>query len=401
MNILVLARTFPYPPNDGEKIRVFNILKSLASTHEVTLVCRAMNLDDLDNINVLESLGIRVYSIFIPPPSNNIDRIIMACPFIFSKYPLGLCTAYYKSISSVVRMLVDKINYDVIQVEHSSLSIYIDDLVLPKSTKKILTMHNIDYIRNRRVLSLQKFGVSKTFNMLNQFRYKKWEISAYSLYDRIVAMSDIDSDIIKSDNNVIEVDVVPNGVDCDNIAYKEYNISNEEYDIVFVASMDSDANNDGALFFIDEVFPLVLNLCPTAKVTMVGRRPSMELLQRDNHVNIFVTGSVEDVEPYYRKARVAIVPLRSGGGTRLKILESMAYGVPVVATNIGAEGIDVSSGVDILLADNPISFSNAIVNILTDYKIASQISISARNLVVSKYDWNIIGELNNRVFEKI
>jgi len=398
MKILFIARTCPYPPNDGEKIRVFNVIKNL-SQHEVTLVYRVMNDDELNSADELKKYCTNVVPVYIPSPKSIVQKIMWVMPFLISRYPLGLSTVYFKKIMNKLHDLNAGNTYDIIQVEHSSLTIYLDKLKLSPNVKTILTMHNVDYVRNERVINNLSFGIEKLYQILNQRKFKEWEIGSLKKYSKVIAMSDVDKEIMLSDSPDLDVNIVPNGVDIDAYNFDiDERLASVSNIIVFVASMDSEANHDAAMYFIDSIFPHVKEKLPELKVYMVGRSPKAELAARDNNKDIFVTGKVDSVERYYKMARVSIVPLRSGGGTRLKIMESMAAGVPVVSTSVGAEGIDVESGVNIMLADEAQAFANDVCEIFTNKELYMHLIRNARSKVENVYDWKIISKSHDAVY---
>lgn len=163
--------------------------------------------------------------------------------------------------------------------------------------------------------------------------------------------------------------------------------------------MDSEANHDAALYFLDHIFPLIKIKCPDLQIYMVGRSPRSDLLARNNDDDIVITGKVDSVEKYYEMAKISIVPLRSGGGTRLKIMEAMAAGVPVVSTTVGAEGIKVKSGDDIMLADTPEIFADSVCQVFNDKDLYETLIRNARSKVENVYDWKIISKLHDAVFD--
>ena len=401
MKILFIARTCPFPANDGEKIRVYNVIKNLAH-HDITLVCRSMTPEDEKGVTELKKYCKNVYAAYIPSPQTLFEKIKWVVPFVFSKYPIGLSTVFFKEIQEIIQNACDKEDFDIIQIEHSSLTIYLDYLSLAKLPPTLLTMHNVDYVRNERVINNLSFGFEKIFQQLNQKKFKNWEIESLQRYDHIIAMSNVDRQIMLNDIPELQVSIVPNGVDIEELSVDSTDrLKVDNKNIIFVASMDSEANHDGAMYFIDAIFPLVKKSCADAVLYMVGRSPRKELLAKSNNKDIIVTGMVDSVYEYYKMAAIAIVPLRSGGGTRLKIFEAMAAGVPSVSTTIGAEGINVISGEDIVLADDPESFAAGVVELLTDKIKYSVIVKNARLKVEQEYDWRIIARKHDSVYQSL
>ena len=397
MKILWIARTCPYPANDGEKIRVFNLLKNL-SHHEITLVFRVMRENELEHLSELKKYCQHVEYAHIPSPTSNLTRFRWCLPFIFSKYPVSLCTAFFPEIAQILRRLCSENTYDIIQVEHSALTIYLDKLSFLNNPLKIVSMHNIDYIRNERIYRNQRFNINKIFNYINQRKYKDWEIGSLNSYDRIITVSDIDRKMLLEENRALPVHIIPNGVDIERYHAVKENI--DSHVLLFVASMDTDANNDAAIYFLKSIFPLVKKKCPEARIYLVGRRPGSQLSAHHNNDDIIVTGEVPDVMPYYAKATVTVVPLRSGGGTRLKILEAMAMGSPVVATTIGCEGLNAENNRHLLIADDPEDFSACILKLLDDKLTRNRLVSQSRRLVEAQYDWRIIAAAHDDLYKK-
>lgn len=400
MKVLIIARTCPYYPNDGEKIRVFNMVKNLAE-HDITLVCRIMSEEEKHNITQLNKFCKSVKAVYIPSPSSFFEKIQWVLPFVFSKYPIGLSTVYFKEILQVLNQLCKENNFDIIQVEHSSLTIYLDRLNFVGNSAKLLIMHNIDYLRNSRVIKTLPFSARKIFHLYNQSKFKQWELDAIKRYDCVVTMSNFDKEILSKENPDLHYEVLENGVDTKNIQLRPHNSVTAINNIIFVASMDSTANHDGAMFFINEIFQLVKDKVPDSRVTFVGRNPNNELSRRHNGKDIIVTGMVDSVLDYYADATVTIVPLRSGGGTRLKILESMAAGVAVVSTSVGAEGLNLTHGEDVLIADTPETFAENVIQVLQSPLLRSSITVRARQKVEQEYDWSIIAKKSDRIYHSL
>jgi len=200
-------------------------------------------------------------------------------------------------------------------------------------------------------------------------------------------------------SGLIPIHVIPNGVDTE---YFQPSPNTEMEDaLVFTASMDWLPNDDGITYFCRDILPLVWQQKNNVQIYVVGKNPSTavkELAAQDPRV--IITGRVDDVRPYITRSRVFIVPLRIGGGTRLKILEAMSMGKAVVSTTIGAEGIQHTKGTNIALADNPHQFAQAIIDLMADPKRVQSMGAEGRRLVCEKYDWDVVGEKLNAIYEK-
>jgi glycosyltransferase involved in cell wall biosynthesis len=399
VKILWIARTCPYPANDGEKLRVFNLLKNLAADHELTLVCRVMHDEEETGLAELRKFCAAVHGVFVPRPAGILEKLRWVAPFVFSRYPVSLSTVFFRQIARVLQELGDSKEFDIIQVEHSSLAIYLDHVSFPGKPRTLVTMHNIDFVRNGRIIRNTPPGITKCYHLFNQHRFKTWELRTLRRFDAIIAMSEYDRDILKQEVPGVPVHIVQNGVDTTAIPCAPADRPTPK--VIFVASMDSEANHDGALYFINDIFPLLKKVHPAATVVFVGRNPRPELAALHNGADIVVTGKVADVFVYYRDAAVAIVPLRSGGGTRLKILEAMAAGTPVVSTGIGCEGLRVEDGEHLLVADTPHKFAESIGRLFTDDGFRRALIQRARAMVEADYDWRLIARQHDGIYRQM
>ena len=197
-----------------------------------------------------------------------------------------------------------------------------------------------------------------------------------------------------------EIFVIPNGVDVSRFSKANKEASGgKSNSILFVGSMDYHANIDGASWFTRQIWPLIQSQSSELKFTIVGREPSPEI-QKLASESVHVTGTVPDVLPFYQGALALVVPLRVGGGTRLKIVEAMAAGVPVVSTRLGAEGLDVSNETNILLADTPADIASAVTRLKNDAELWCRLGNNGRLLVAQKYDWDTLGQDLYRIHER-
>jgi glycosyltransferase involved in cell wall biosynthesis len=212
----------------------------------------------------------------------------------------------------------------------------------------------------------------------------------------IVAVSKSDNETMRNLFGVTRVSDVPTGVDID--YFNPEGQTGSPADLVFVGSMDWLPNIDGMTWFLGEILPLIRRRRPDCSVAIVGRKPPQSLLERASSDKLLrVTGTIPDIRPWLWGARVSIVPLRIGGGTRLKIYEAMAAGAPVVSTTVGAEGLDVQHGNNILLADDPAAFAECCLGLLTHDERRRAMASTARDHVVRNYSWDGVA----RTFEAI
>jgi glycosyltransferase involved in cell wall biosynthesis len=228
----------------------------------------------------------------------------------------------------------------------------------------------------------------------------RFEKLAFGRTDAVTAVSEADAEWIRKSGSRAAVEVIENGVDLDFFTNHETADVKEDY-LVFTGSMDWRPNQDAAEFFVREIFPLLRAARPAIEAVFVGRNPPHHIARLGQVPGITITGTVEDIRPYIRRAAVYIVPLRVGGGSRLKILEAFAMEKPVVSTSIGAESLAVSHEKELLLADGPEQFASAIVRLLDDRALAGRLAAAGRRLVVERYGWDQLSAQLERFLIKL
>jgi glycosyltransferase involved in cell wall biosynthesis len=309
-------------------------------------------------------------------------------------------------------------DFDVVQIESIHLLAYLPFIRAARSRPLvILDWHNIesDLMRQyseRAVSTLRRAYARRTSSQLNRLERK-----AMKDFEAHVVVSNSDRARLLEYAGGVPIFVIENGVDTEYYSdrriesahaawlakesgcggqYSDPRVEvfgrSTRYRAVFVASMDYHANSDAAVSFARDVWPGVHERRPDLVFTVVGRDPPPEVQQLAMLPGVEVTGTVDDVRPYYREALAAIIPLRVGGGSRLKILEAMAAGVPVISTTLGAEGLDVQDDQNILIANTVEELSDAIITLTDDAERRLRLSAGGRALVSARYDWSTLGE---------
>jgi len=256
----------------------------------------------------------------------------------------------------------------------------------------VLFQHNVEAMIWKRHYELQKNPLKRAF-LYDQWR-KTWryERSACRKFDLVVGVSVADEQQMREEYGLKHAAAVPTGVDI-NYFSPSGDIAPEKHNIVFTGSMDWLPNEDAMQYFIREVLPLVRKEIPNVTLTVVGRNPYASLVELSkSDQSIVVTGRVDDVRPYIEKAAVYVVPIRIGGGTRLKIYEAMSMGKPVVSTTVGAEGLPVTNNQELVLADSTTEFAAALVRVLRDSDWAAELGGRAAKLVREKFGWRGVAE---------
>jgi glycosyltransferase involved in cell wall biosynthesis len=302
---------------------------------------------------------------------------------------------YRKLMIPIIKRELESGLYDIIQLEHTDIAHWISDIRI--SIPKIVVAHNVKSILYKRYWENAKM-FRRYFMQREHLCFLKYERTHLNNYNCVVVMSEIDGDFIKQlYGENIPVAVVHNGVDIDYFL-PETKITECSAKLIFVGSMDYLPNNEAVLYFYDNIFPLILKKYPTVTFSIVGKNPSAKVLRLARHKNITVTGFLPDTRPNMTAASIVVVPLISGSGTRLKILEAMALGKAVVSTSIGAEGIEYTDGKDIIIADTDQNFAEKVLYLLSNNDVALKIGKNARRLVEKKYAWKIISDKMDHVY---
>jgi sugar transferase (PEP-CTERM/EpsH1 system associated) len=388
MKILWVKAGGLVPPDTGGKIRSYNILRELARQHSVTFFSfYAAHENDAhpDLKNVFDRVVCVPLSLPAPKSFGEaLDygvRLLSSRPYNITKY----CRA---EVRRRLHSLLKQETYDVIVCDFMVAA-----GVLPWDwpTPKVLFTHNVEATIWRRHYQVATNPVWKALSWLEWRRMEGAERRYLRLADRVLTVSETDRDTFVQFLSPEKLTVIPTGVDVD--YFQPMPVAESPNSLVFTGSMDWLPNEDAIVYFVDAILPLIKKQCPGISLEVVGRSPSRKLLAlAETEKSIRLTGWVEDIRPYLARGSVCIVPLRIGGGTRLKIFEAMAMGKAVVSTTVGAEGLPVSPGENILLADTPSDFADAVAALFRDPEQRQRLGTAARTLVQENYSWQQVAE---------
>lgn len=394
MNVLFLAPQFPLPADTGGKIRTFNILKQLSKYHKVHLLCFSFSAKDRDLLHLVEDLGVRATLV----PLRDSSVITKSLKILLSPLPVSISKYRSARMRKAMDDLLKDQQFDAIHVDHLHMAYYgafYQDMLC------FMDEHNVEYKILDRCAKVEKSPVKRWVYMNQTRKMKRFESASIGFFDGVFACSfDDQLDLSHLNAGLTPVHVVPNGVDT---AYFDMpvNAQTAHETLVFTGSMDWLPNDDGITYFCTEILPVIWSTKPAVKIVVVGKSPSSavkSLAAKDKRV--IVTGRVEDVRPYIQQSGIFIVPLRIGGGTRIKILEAMAARKAVVSTSIGAEGIRYKDGVNIAIADTPQTFARKIIELCEDPARVHAMGQAARECVCRQYDWDNIGTALNGFYEE-
>ena len=385
MRILWVNSDFLHPTTRGGQIRTLETLKRLHQRHEIhyAALYRPYARGGLDRS---VEYCTKAYPIAHQAPPQFTPRFYrQICESHFSKLPLAVLRYRSDALRRQVDHLAQSEKFDAIVCDFLFSSLNISD---PGAA--ILFQHNVESIIWKRHAEHARTLVLKMYFQGQYERMLRYEERVCRAAKRIVAVSDGDARTMQSLYGVRGVAAVPTGVDVDYFAARP-KAPWPATDLVFLGSMDWRPNIDAIRWFATDILPLIRRRRPECSLTIVGRNPTAEILRlAEVDPRIRVTGTVPDVRPYLRESAVSIVPLRIGGGTRLKIYEAMAAKVPVISTTIGAEGLDVRDGENIALADSPDAFADRCLALLGCAEARRKQSQTAWEMVSACYSWEAV-----------
>lgn len=392
MRVLYFSPRICWPTISGAHLRDFYFARTLARNAQLTYV----GLVNEDAQAQAEQLRQRLE----PPNGTKVYalrrdagyRLINILRGLIGPTPLNVLNYTSQKVIAALDPILSEQSFDVIQIESMHLIAYAQHIrkVAPR-TRLILDWHNIE----SEILARYAENDS---NPLRAFYAKRTSVLSRHVEDQLLDLCDAHTVCSERERQVLlqrvpgtRIEVVGNGVDCEFFADGAAQ-AGEKRDVLFMGRMDYHANIDAALYFARTTWPLIHARRPELRLVIVGAQPTEQVRELASD-NVVVTGTVDDVRPYYHNALISVVPLRVGGGTRLKVLEAMAAGTPLVSTTLGAEGLAVTHGKDILIADTPEGMADAVVSMQIDSPQRQELIANARQLVKSKYDWSVVGEI--------
>ena len=395
--ILVLTPQLPFPPqaltgfSQGTTIRNFNLIAGLSRRHAVDL----LTFHAPTAIGGPELLGAYCEQVVTAtPPERTLSR--RALDTVLRKAPDMALRLEAPVMHARLADLLHAHRFDILQVEGIEMAPYALALEPAARPRLIFDDHNAEYVLQKRAFSTDarrpRRWVGAAYSLIQWRKLMSYERRICAAADEVVAVSDIDRQALQQLAPGLKVTVVPNGVDLD--FYRPGATPPEPglgpHSLVFTGKMDFRPNVDAVLWFADEVLPLITARIPDARFYAVGQSPHPRLSALAGHPAVEITGRVPDTRPYIAGAGVYVIPLRIGGGTRLKVLEAMAMGQAIVSTRLGCDGFSLEDGHEVRFADDPPAFAEAVVSLLEDRDHAEALGRAARTYVEAHYGWDAI-----------
>ncbi len=395
MKILFLTPYLPYPLNNGGLIRVFHLLINIAARHEVTLLCMEPDNDmQAAGIEVIKSHGIHIQTVPVSANQKKSSKRYYQLLSLFSKRTYQYHQYYSDEMQTAITDHLSTNQYELLMVEFSQMGYYDITTDIPS----YIDQHNVEYEIMQRTYETEKSPLRRLLAKSEWKKYRDHEIENCEKFTSCLTTSERDAKILEQRSPKLNCHVIPNGVDSD--FFKPGNQLIDPNVILFTGTISYYPNTEGILWFHKHIWPLIKQKNPDARFCIAGKSPPPEVESlAENDSNIIVTGPVDDMREYYARAAVVVVPLRVGGGTRLKILEGMAMQKAIVSTTLGAEGIDYTDNKNIILRDSPEDFANAVVEIMNNPEMREGLERQGRILIEEKYDWKAVSSKLCDVFE--
>lgn len=396
MEVLLLTQIVPFPPDSGPKIKTFHVIQSLSRRHNITLVSFVRSQEEIRRAQELEAYCREVRP--VPLARSMVRDGYFLTRSLFSSQPFLILRDFYPAMRDAVRRVSQQRNFDIVHADQLSMAQY---ALMASGKARIFDAHNAVWTIVRRLCQVQKPGPKKVLLELEWRKMRRYEGWVCTQFDHVLAVTQEDAAALQSAAGAYRIGstVVPIAVDV--LGSRPVERRSGVKNIISVGTMFYPPNIDGVLWFIREVFPLVKQGSPETKFYVVGAKPPrivQEMAEKDP--SIVVTGYVDDLGPLLADCALLVVPLRSGSGMRVKILESFAWGLPVVSTTIGYEGIEVTPGEDILAADSPEDFARSVLEAICTPELARCLSRNGRRLAEEKYDWRAVCGKLNEVYDQ-
>ncbi|MCO5182771.1 MAG: glycosyltransferase family 4 protein [Anaerolineae bacterium] len=392
MRILYLAQLVPFPADAGPKVRMYHVLQYLAHAgHDVTLVAFHRPNDAPEAIAHLRQYCTAIHTVLMPRSRYRDATFFVSS--LFKRTPFLIERDRVAAMDDLVRDVVSSTPFDAIHADQLWMAQYALTAYYAAPAPKprlVLDKHNAVFLIPERLASADASAAKKAVFRLEARKMARYELETCAQFDELVWVTDEDRAAlarIDMDGKLPPGRTIPI---CVNSAEKPLiTLQPDAHRVMFLGGLHWPPNAQGILWFVETVWPLVRAKVPDAVLTIIGRDPPAEL-QHANLTNIEIPGYVTDLQPYLSESAVFTVPLHAGGGMRVKIIDAWSWGVPIVSTSIGAEGIQIETGVNVLIADEPVAFAQAVIRLLESRALREALRHAGRQTLESQYDWRQI-----------
>jgi polysaccharide biosynthesis protein PslH len=410
MRILFLTQILPYPPDSGPKVKTWHVLNYLAQKgHHITLVSFVRS-DEQKFVENLNQICEKVYA--IPMKRSRIMDGVYWLRSQFTGRPFLIERDDLPEMRALVQDLVSTTQFDYIHADQFTMTQFAFPLKqgINPYPKRIFDAHNAVWTIVKRMGEHAPWFL-KPFAALEAKRIKLYEGMIVRTFEHTLVVTSIDHmDLCEAldayerttshEASLFEPDIISIPIAVDTNKAREIDRQQGSKNIVTLGTLHYPPNADGIRWFLKEVFPLVKQKIQDATLTIIGKNPPDDFIQiaQQNLQDVFVTGYVPDLIPYFEKSALVVVPVRAGSGMRVRILESFAYAMPVITTTIGLEGINAHHGEEVLVADTPEEFAGCVIEVLQNEQLQVKLASNGRRLAESFYDWRVALQKLDRLY---
>lgn len=385
MKILFLAHRLPYPPDKGEKIRSFNILKHLANRHQVHVVCWA---DGEPELQATEKLKALVPNLYVEPFHSLRQRMRMLRG-LFSDKPLSVHHFYADTLRKQIDILLQSIAFDALYVYSSNMAEYVLEANIPI---RLIDFCDLDSEKFKQYAAIHKPPLSWLYRLEGK-RLARYEKRVAEKFNHVIFINHGEMHLFDHGHGNGKASVLSNGVDLhqyfgEALPNGHAIATNDSPALVFTGTMDYLPNIDAATWFAESVFPKIKSILPGAQFHILGRRPARNIRRlHDPDKAIFVSGYVEDLRTRMQSADVFVAPMRIARGMQTKLLEAMACGVPVVTSPTAAKGIGAWPSREVLVAETEAEYARQVLHVLFNPRVRDGLRKRAFEFIKQKFDW--------------
>ncbi len=389
MQVAFVTPYLPWPADTGGKLRSFHLARGLAENATLDIFTFTHSETERAAADV-GPLGTLCRTVDITALAHD-GNTMRALAQLTAEQPRSV--RYFQvgqSLNEVRRKLMR--TYDLIVCDEIVMSPYVWNIPGMEKTPRLVIRHKIDHLHYAEVATRRDWGFEKGLDWLEARRLRRFEEAEMPRFQAVVVCSESDRQVaaMQLAGNGAPIEVIVNGADT--TFFRPKRDEDAHPTILFMGTMNYYPNIDAVRYYVRTMHDALRAAIPDLQVLIVGHRPPPEIETLGNLTGITVTGSVPDVRPYMARSWIQIVPLRLGGGTRLKIVESMAAGLPVLSTSVGAQGIRATDGRDLMLADDPANFVRKAITLLNSSDLRSEIATTARTAVEANYSWQRLGQ---------
>jgi glycosyltransferase involved in cell wall biosynthesis len=396
MRILAVTTRSPYPLHEGRALRTFNILREISRNHEVHLATFLQAQEEVDGLHEMRAFCADVHAepLYLESPRRELAvdvaaDLVSGAPILATKYRRA-------SMRAKLGEWLRTRGFDVLHLDMLHLGDYAS---LAGGTPVVLVEHNVEAVIIERRIETTRNPLVRAYLKYQHGKLARYEKRICESVDEVVTVSDLDSEQLRKLAPGGRYTAVPNGVDSQYFASQ--GAAKRPASLVYVGGLNWFPNLDAIRYFTAEILPLIAQRVPGVSLTVVGKLPGEGIAAEFAHLpNVKLTGTVDDVRPYIDAAAAYVVPLRIGGGTRLKILDALSMGSALVSTSVGYEGLNVTPGEHLQVADDPRAFADAVVNVLSNPQLAGAMGAAGRARVCSHYDWPSIARRHEAVYAR-